>query len=156
MDTTKTIPVTQKSEAMQNQNGDPWGTLNLQTIWNVRQNHPELIVSDCKKAFNLDETQCDELRFILMKRGVNKWLYARRQFIQLEHELKLLVTLANYSMLLKKNPVYYARFLRKELLRLYARMQEICKMPRWVEWPTHIHKKMKKNIQHTVIKGKRC
>jgi len=48
--------------------------VNEKTIWSSRQNHPELVVQDSKEAFNLSEEQCEQLRFILLNRGVNKWL----------------------------------------------------------------------------------
>ena len=62
--------------------------INPKTIWSVKQNNPNLIVQDCVKEFNLDEKQAEKLRYILLIRGVNKWLFARRKFIQLKHKVK--------------------------------------------------------------------
>ncbi len=112
-----------------------------QSIWNSKQNHPELVVQDCKKAFDLNEEQLDTLRFILMNRGVNKWLKNRWDFIQLKHEIKMLVQ---------------ERKVDKTLLKIYARMQNIAKSPRYVEWGTYIHKKMSANIKDVRIKGHSC
>jgi hypothetical protein len=58
------------------------------SIWNCQQNHPELVVQDATKAFELTPEQQEELRFILMKRGVNKWLLARHRMIKLKHRVK--------------------------------------------------------------------
>ena len=93
------------------------------TIWNCQQNHPELVVLDCKREFGLDELQCARLREILLERGVNKWLYARRLFIRLKHQVKIMVKEAT--------PRTKEHQLLNELNRT---MQAIAKMPRWVEW----------------------
>ncbi len=102
------------------------------TIWNFRQNHPELVVKDCRREFGLDDKQCDRLRQILMERGVNKWLWARRRFIDLKHRLKEDVRLLQVSDIGE-------RVLRERLISVYSEMQNICKMPRWVEWPRLSH-----------------
>lgn len=111
------------------------------TIWNSRQNHPELVVTDCVKEFDLSLEQADKLRFILMNRGVNKWLYARHLFIKLKHEVKKMK---------KSNPK------NKEVVYIQAKMQNIAKMPRWIEWGIHVHKNMPKNIKEIKIKGRHC
>ena len=61
---------------------------NFKTIVSERQNNPELVVQDCKKEFGFTEAQCETVRHILLRRGINKWLYARRKFIKLKHEVK--------------------------------------------------------------------
>lgn len=116
------------------------------TIWNSRQNHPELVVQDCRKEFNLTDEQCDKLRFILLNRGINKWLYCRRHFIKLKHEIKHCLRIADRYNLREKT------FLGK----LNERMQNIAKTPRWVEWNTHIHKKMRNNEREIKVKGRHC
>lgn len=117
--------------------------INPKTIWNSQQNHPELVVQDAKKAFNLTDDQCQELRFILMNRGVNKWLYARLLFIDLKHDVKEM---------LKTSTVKSERY---HLLQdINARMQNIAKMQRWVEWGTHRHKSMKNNRKEITLKGR--
>ena len=115
------------------------------TIWNSKQNHPEYVVRDCQIEFGLTEEQCEKLRFILMNRGVNKWLYARRKFIALKHDIKRMMKEAD-----KKSDSYYI------LCHINESMQNISKMPRWIEWNKHIHRKMKKNEQEVIVKGKRC
>jgi hypothetical protein len=123
---------------------------NENTIWGLRQNHPELVVQDCRREFGLTEPQCERLREILMERGVNKWLLARRQFIALKHDLKETITE------LQKSKQVDGRILRKTLLNVYGRMQNICKMPRWIEWPKQVHKDMKKNESLVIVRGRHC
>jgi len=123
---------------------------NENTIWGLQQNHPELVVQDCRREFGLNEQQCERLREILMERGVNKWLLARRQFIALKHDLKDTIRE------LQATKSVDGRLLRKTLLHTYARMQQICKMPRWVEWGKHVHKDMKKNESLIVVRGRHC
>ena len=116
--------------------------INERTIWNVRQNHPELVVRDCVEAFGLTEEQAGVLRQILMLRGVNKWLLARRRFIRLKHEVK--------DMLKASTP----RTERHRLLqRINEQMQHIAKMPRWVEWPQQMHRHMARSEARCVVRG---
>jgi len=123
--------------------------LNENTIWGMRQNHPELVVQDCKTEFGLTEAQCERLRQILMERGVNKWLLARLKFIDLKHELKDIVKKLNV-----KNG--HDKELRMTVLKTYERLQNICKMPRWVEWGKYPHKNMKNNEKEIIVKGRSC
>ncbi len=111
------------------------------TIWNSKQNHPELVIRDCINHFNLSQEQVMKLRFILMNRGINKWLYARYMFIRLKHEVKKMK---------KQNPT------DKNISYIQEKMQNIARTPRWVEWGTLIHKKMSNNIKEIQIKGKHC
>lgn len=119
-----------------------------QTIWTCRQNHPELVVQDLKETFQLTQDECDQIRWILMKRGINKWLYARRLFIDLKHKMKpILHQLYEGELGFKES--------RKEYQKTYAGLQNICKMPRWVEWgPTH--KNMTKCDDEIIVRGGRC
>jgi len=115
------------------------------SIWGQKQNHPYLVVEDCRNEFNLTEEQCERLRFFLMNRGINKWLLVRRRFIRLKHEVK--------DMLLESEP----RTERYKLLQyINEKMQNIAKMPRWVEWNTYIHKKRAKDEEEIIIKGRHC
>jgi len=111
------------------------------TIWNSQQNHPELVVMDCIKEFKLSKEQANRLRFILLNRGVNKWLFARYLFIRLKHKVKKMK---------KENPK------DKNIAYIQEKMQNIARMPRWVEWGTYVHKKMKNNIKEISIQGKHC
>ena len=47
--------------------------VNPRNIWNFKQNHPELVVRDCKKYGFTDE-QIRVVRQSLLVRGINKWL----------------------------------------------------------------------------------
>ncbi len=119
--------------------------MNEKTIWSVRQNNPELVVRDCIEEFGFNEKQCEALRFILMKRGVNKWLFARRKFIKLKHEVK--------EMLKKVKPKSKEWW---QLRHINERMQNIAKLPRWIEFPsttTHNWKNIEAQIK---IRGKHC
>jgi hypothetical protein len=123
--------------------------INEKTIWNSKQNHPELVVQDCRKEFNLSEDQCQKLRFILMNRGINKWLYGRRLFIKLKHKVKSLRAEAIKEFGEKHKLVKFIKFIQEK-------MQNIAKNPRWIEWGTHVHKKMGANEREIVIKGNHC
>jgi DNA mismatch repair ATPase MutS len=118
------------------------------TIWGCRQNHPELVVQDLQERFNLDEGDCDYIRWVLLKRGVNKWLYNRRQFIDLKHRMKEKVKEHH------KGKTGY-KTLRQDFEKVYAEMHEIANNPRWIEWGS-LHKKMTKCEEEIIIKGKRC
>lgn len=118
--------------------------MNERNIWSVKQNHPELVVEDCKTEFGLSEEQCEKLRFILLKRGVNKWLYARRKFIDLKHRVK--EYLKNETDIEKK----------KLIEPIYVEMQHIARLPRWIIWDKKIHKKMRNSEKAIIIKGRHC
>lgn len=122
---------------------------NENTIWQLRQNQPELIIEDCKKFFKFNDKQCEKMREILMYRGVNKWLYARLLFINLKHSLK-----EKIKLLCRKEINYFET--RKIFLKAYAEMQEIAKMSRWVEWPKKVHKNMKNVKNNIKLLGKSC
>jgi len=123
--------------------------IDSQTIWQSKQNHPELVVEDIKKLFNLSDKECEQIRFILMNRGINKWLYARRLFIKLKHSVKKIrkIAISDYG---HKHPLV------KEIKKIQEKMQNIAKLPRWIEWGDHVHKNMKQNEKDIIIKGKHC
>ena len=113
-------------------------------IVSFRQNNPELVIMDCIREFNFSDKQCDIMRKILMARGVNKWLFARRKFIKLKHEVKDRLK----NTILKSQEYYIYSWLN-------VKMQDIAKTPRWVEFPrttTHNFKNIEKDI---IVKGKR-
>jgi hypothetical protein len=114
--------------------------VNPNTIWGERQNNPELVVQDAKVEFGLTDEQCEKMREILMRRGVNKWLYARRLFIQLKHDCKEIVKHGNVVE-------------QKLIQPLYERMQHIANLPRWVEWPARTPKKLGNITRQIVVKG---
>lgn len=118
---------------------------NERNIWSIRQNNPELVVQDLRNEFGLNDLQCEKVRFILMKRGVNKWLYARRHFIKLKHEIKEL---------LKEKEVNSKEW--RFLQWLNERMQNIAKTPRWVEFPAKTSKNWRNIEREIVVKGRHC
>lgn len=117
-------------------------------IWSVRQNIPELIVQDCIKEFKLTEDQAEKLRMILLIRGVNKWLYARREFIKLKHEVK--------EMLKSKEYPFNDKNVHVIIEKIYVKMQHIAKMPRYIIWPKSITHKWSNIENKIVIKGRHC
>lgn len=66
---------------------------NPRNIWNYKQNHPELVVNDCK-YYGFTDGQASIVRQSLLVRGVNKWFKVRRDLIvyklQIRSEIKLL------------------------------------------------------------------
>ena len=120
--------------------------LNERTIQSFRQNIPEIIVQDCIKEFNFDDEQAEKLRIILMARGVNKWMFIRREFIRLKHQVK--------EMLKNKEGIYGDIRVHRMIERIYIKMQNMAKTSRWVEWPntvTHKWSRIEKDIK---IKGR--
>jgi hypothetical protein len=106
--------------------------LSPETINRFRQNSPELVIRDAKQMLGLDDAQCEILRQILLARGVNKWLKARRDIIKLQHELKEQVVALNKNYQ-RENPAH--RTAMKLLTEIREKIRKICHQPRWVEWP---------------------
>lgn len=121
--------------------------LNERTIWSYRQNIPELVVQDCIKEFGLSEEQAEKLRMILLVRGVNKWLYARRKFLDLKHKTKAMLKEA-----MERGDKKEIRTIEK----IYVPMQNIARLPRWIEWPKTVTRNWKKIEEEIVIKGRHC
>ncbi len=128
---------------------DLLGTVDERSIWGCKQNHPELVVQDATMLFGLDVAQQEQLRRVLMLRGVNKWLLARRRFIDLKHHVKGLV----HEFHAMDKPRGLAKRAWRELLRVYEEMQHIAKSPRWVEWGQKVHGKMRENVKEIVVRG---
>lgn len=110
-------------------------------IWQERQNHPELVVEDARELLGLDDFGADTLRAILLRRGVNKWLYCRTLLIRHKHEMKKL-----FKLLDPKSEAY------RVAQKMYEPLHRICHMPRYILWGTHVHKKMQNNISECQIK----
>lgn len=125
----------------------PWERVGPDEIWNFRQNHPELVVQDILKAFQLPDSAAEKIRNILMNRGVNKWLLARRMFIALKHTMKRFPAISGGYKKLGN------REIALEYQRVYSEMQRICKMPRWVLWGSHAHRNMTQNDKEIVVLG---
>lgn len=114
------------------------------TIWGEKQNNPELVVRDAAISFGLTDEQQDELRLILMRRGVNKWLLARRHFIRLKHRVKESLKAAS-----PRTPEH------RLLQSINTEMQNIAKMPRWVEWPRGVYRAAQGG-KKCIVRGRRC
>jgi hypothetical protein len=119
----------------------------LVTIKNIPaypQNRVGLIVDDIAKL----GVEPIAVQRVLMARGVNKWLEARRAIIRLKHSLKRQVTeTIDYIVVTKKqkarpghfgstrreclNRLYYARGYLKAIEEVRARLRAICRMHRW-------------------------
>lgn len=54
--------------------------VNPATIWSFRQNHPELVIGDCRN-YGFTESQLNIVRQSMLVRGVNKWLKVRRDIV---------------------------------------------------------------------------
>ena len=117
--------------------------MNENTIWGEAQNHPELVVIDLKKEFNLSEKDCEKVRFILMRRGINKWLAGRRLYIRLKHDVKVWLRE-------EKNPI-----MKKRLNYINERMQNVAKLPRWIEFPKTVYKDWRRTESEIVLKGRK-
>jgi len=121
------------------------------TINNFRQNSPELVIRDAKQLLNLDKAQCDILKDILLARGINKWLKARRDIIKLKDEIKQEIVELQ-SIYEKWNPVHKERL--KLLNSFRVKLRKICHQKRWVEWPDiATPSKAEKKL---IIKGKQA
>ena len=109
--------------------------VNEKTINNIKQNKIKYLVKDFK-ALGIPE---DTTREILLKRGINKWLYNRMRFINLKDELKQKTIAYLYSMKLnekyhgKDSPIY-KQLLGMMLTTVHIRKQirKICHNSRWV------------------------
>ena len=108
------------------------------------QNRVELIVNDIAKL----GVEPIAVQRVLMARGVNKWLEARRAIIGLKHSLKGRVTeTIDYIVATKRqkarpgehgttrreclNRLYFARGYLKAIEEIRARLRAICRMHRW-------------------------
>lgn len=115
-------------------------------IQSCRQNIPELIVRDCIREFDFDEEKAERLRNILLARGVNKWFFARREFIRLKHQVKDM---------LKSNEYPYDNIdVHRVVEKIYVSMQNITKLPRWIWWPITITHKWKRIENKIIIRGR--
>ena len=105
------------------------------SIWIERQNTPSLIVDDLK-SFVPTNTAYE----ILLRRGVFKWLSARRKIIKLKNIWKERVTASLERQKLRYGPdVNYERGYRRALEECRAELREICHGPRW-EAPDNDHR----------------
>lgn len=105
--------------------------------YNMRQNHPELVVRDLVE-WGVPES---EAREILKQRGINKWLCVRRLLIQLKERWKGQVTKCQ-EMLTKGSPKRVP-FCNRQWVRGYlaateahrAQVRALCHSDRNIDFP---------------------
>lgn len=118
------------------------------TIWNLKQNNPELVIEDAKEYLGLNEEQCELLRTIMLARGINKWLKVRRDLIaykkQIKHKIK---EIEKYKCKLKQqikdfgySENVYREYLankevHKQLMQIRGDLKALCMTDRWQIWP---------------------
>jgi hypothetical protein len=103
-----------------------------------------MVVRDLQKAWNLNEVQAEYIRYVMLTRGINKWMYARRKFIDLKHIVKRRM---------KQAEIGSDRFHIYE--ELNEKMQHIAKTPRWVEWPKTIHNSLENAQKEVIVKTRK-
>ena len=98
------------------------------SIWNERQNKPTLIVRDL--APFVDQ---DFVYEVLLRRGVFKWLSARRKIIKLKNTWKARITASIAEQKETKNwkRREWLRGYRKGLEECRAEVREVCHATRW-------------------------
>lgn len=136
---------------------------NPRNMWNFRQNHPELVIRDCRK-YGFTETEIRIVRQSLLVRGINKWLKVRRDLIaykiQVRGEIKRLQRImpilksemnelyCTKSMVLagerpiddleayyRKRVVYQSAKERLKLLNdVRGTLKQLCMTDRWQVW----------------------
>lgn len=109
-------------------------TVSRENIDSMPQNRIRLIVGDLI-GLGVDEPAA---RRILMARGVNKWLGARRRIIDYKHQLKTEITNTIGEIQAAKHGrehLLLAELRGKLKAKQEARavLRDICQMPRW--WP---------------------
>ena len=124
--------------------------INQDTIWNFRQNHPELVCMDAQAELGLNDVQTQKLRDILMRRGINKWLFVRRMLITLKHqwrdqiqdlddEVGLLKMIPNFQDHKKENrkrkKINRLRERRNVPIQVRQQVRALCHSTRLVFWP---------------------
>ena len=112
------------------------------TIWNFRQNHPELVIRDLREYLGLSEEDLDFVRTVLLARGINKWLKVRRDLIaykkQLRHDIKRVE--ADRCALPKGHPRRRGLLEKSKALQsVRATLKTLCQTDRWQIWPRHLH-----------------
>ncbi len=103
--------------------------MDARSIENERQNKPTLIVRDLA-AFDVPPDAAYE---ILLRRGVFKWLSARRRIIRLKDDIKREVTLSLVRQrgAVDGNDKAFERGYRKAKEEDRASIRAICHSPRW-------------------------
>lgn len=110
--------------------------LTRETIWMFKQNKPSLVIRDVC-SLPVEKIVPREIENILLKRGVNKWLTNRREFIKLKNRMKLDITrtLAAMQTAKQEKRWHHRQYLRGQLSILVCIREDlrtICKSERWV------------------------
>ena len=120
----------------------------MEDINQVRQNHPELVVRDIERfvdsvlfELGLFINIRPELRDVLKRRGVNKWLRVRRMLISLKDRWREQLCVLHATMADAKAAKDWRRYLvakgRAEALAdCRAQVRALCHSPRDFDWPT--------------------
>ena len=97
------------------------------SIWNEEQNKPSLVVDDLEA-----HASRDVIYEVLLRRGVFKWLSARRKLIKLKDAWRDRVTASIERQQDLTGPsVNYERGYRRAIQECRAEVREICHGPRW-------------------------
>jgi hypothetical protein len=99
--------------------------MNAKTIWAERQNKPTLIVRDLAPY-----VEADKVYEVLLRRGVFKWLSARRKLIKLKNIWCDRITQSIVDQKASYNKAYYRGY-RKALEECRAEVRAICHGERW-------------------------
>lgn len=101
--------------------------MDKKTIWNEKQNKPSLIVKDLMPFISEDI-----IYESLLRRGVFKWLSARRKIIKLKNNWKEKIKKSLIEQKKSQNAnVNYWRGYRKALEECRAEVRSICHGERW-------------------------
>ena len=102
--------------------------MNEKSIWNEKQNKPTLIVCDLEPY-----ADSDVVYEILLRRGVFKWLSARRKIIRLKNEWKdkITISIAEQKETDSWKKKEWLRGYRKGLEECRAEVRTICHGTRW-------------------------
>lgn len=101
--------------------------MNKSTIWNEKQNKPTYIVRDLAQYVD-----ADTVYEVLLRRGVFKWLTARRKLIKLKNTwCKRVTESIARQKALSGNAVAYERGYRKAIEECRAEVRAICHGERW-------------------------
>ncbi len=110
-------------------------------IYNEKQNYPELVVEDIlrllKESKDPEDVLRDQLYSILLKRGINKWLFVRKLLIRLKKKYQHKIREIDQK--LKDAPMDNKKYWKlKGELKAYTEIRKelmlLCNTPRWVIW----------------------
>ena len=107
--------------------------LSKKNINSMKQNKPSLIVNDFARIGVVPEFTYNTL----LKRGVNKWFFARKKTIALKNALKDKITQSIVDQKVSESGYrkYYLKGYRKAMEECRRELRSICHGPRWVAPP---------------------